>query len=126
MARPPLPDGERRGRYVGLRLNGEEEAPVQVVADAEHGGNLSAAIRALLVEALAARTIQALQPTDQSISAEHECDLPPGITESEQRYYVCPVCDAHWVKVKRMVGRQMYRSWHRMSDEQVDRLKAER
>lgn len=54
------PDGQRR-RAVALRLTDEEEAPVQTVADAEHGGNLSAAIRALLAEALTART----QTTDQ-------------------------------------------------------------
>jgi hypothetical protein len=57
---------------------------------------------------------------------DHECDIPPGLTESETRNYECPVCGAYWMKVKRMVGRQMYRSWHRMSDEQVQRMKAER
>ena len=57
MARPPLPGGQRR-RAVPLRLSEQEEAPVQAVADAEHGGNLSAAIRALLAEALAARAPQ--------------------------------------------------------------------
>jgi hypothetical protein len=46
-------DGRRRA--VPLRLSTEEERPVQAVADAEHGGNLSAAIRALIAEALAAR-----------------------------------------------------------------------
>jgi len=46
---------------VPLRLSEAEEAPVQAVADAEfpipgrEQGNLSAAIRALLAEALAAR-----------------------------------------------------------------------
>ena len=57
--------------------------------------------------------------------ASHECDFPPGVTDSEQRYYECPVCGAHWVKMKRMVGRTMYRSWHRMSDEQVARRAVE-
>jgi hypothetical protein len=54
MARPPLPGGQRR-RAVPLRLSEQEEAPAQAVADAEHDGNLSAAIRALLAEALTAR-----------------------------------------------------------------------
>jgi hypothetical protein len=51
----PLPPGGVRRRAVPLRLSAEEEQPVQVIADAEHGGNLSAAIRALIAEALAAR-----------------------------------------------------------------------
>lgn len=55
MARPPLPADQRRDRYVALRLTEAEARPAQQVADAEHAGNLSAAIRALLVEALAAR-----------------------------------------------------------------------
>jgi hypothetical protein len=59
-------------------------------------------------------------------AAAHDCDIPPGLTDSETRYHECPTCGAHWVKVKRMVGRTMYRSWHRMSDEQARRLKAER
>ena len=49
--------GPRR-RAVPLRLSEEEERPVREVADAEHEGNLSEAIRALLVEALAARAQQ--------------------------------------------------------------------
>jgi hypothetical protein len=53
-------------RAVPLRLSAEEEAPVQQVADTEHDGELSAAIRALLAEALAARTIRALQPTNDT------------------------------------------------------------
>jgi ribosomal protein L2 len=57
----PLPPGGQRRRAVPLRLSLEEEAPVQAVADIEHDGNLSAAIRALLAEAIAARTIRALQ-----------------------------------------------------------------
>ncbi len=56
MPRPPLPADQRRDVYVALRLTKAEARPAQAVADAEHGGNLSAAIRALLVEALAART----------------------------------------------------------------------
>lgn len=60
----PLPPGGQRRRAVPLRLSEAEEAPVREVADAEHSGELSAAIRALLVEALAARTIRALQPPD--------------------------------------------------------------
>lgn len=51
----PLPPGGARRRPVGLRLSSLEEAPVQAIADAEHGGNLSDAIRALLAEAVAAR-----------------------------------------------------------------------
>jgi len=57
MARPPLPEGQRREHYVALRLTGDEKRPVQAVADFEHSGNLSDAIRALLIEALAARTM---------------------------------------------------------------------
>lgn len=53
-----------RHHHVALRLTNDEHRPVRAVADDEHGGDLSAAIRALLVEALAARTIRALQPTD--------------------------------------------------------------
>lgn len=51
----PLPPGGARRRPVGLRLSALEEAPVQAIADAEHGGELSAAIRQLLAEALEAR-----------------------------------------------------------------------
>lgn len=46
-----------------------EERPVRAVADAEHDGNLSAAIRALLVEALVARAGRALQATDLPTAA---------------------------------------------------------
>jgi len=52
MARPPLPADRRRDVYVGLRLTGAEARPAQDIADAEHAGNLSAAIRALVAEAL--------------------------------------------------------------------------
>jgi hypothetical protein len=51
----PLPPGGARRRPVGLRLSALEEAPVQEIADAEHDGSLSEAIRALLAEALEAR-----------------------------------------------------------------------
>lgn len=54
MPRPLPPDGVRR-RAVPLRLSTLEEAPVREIADAEHGGNLSVAIRALIAEAIAAR-----------------------------------------------------------------------
>lgn len=50
-----LPPGGVRRRPVPLRLSAAEETPVQAVAEAEHAGNLSAAIRALLAEAVAAR-----------------------------------------------------------------------
>ncbi len=53
--------GPRR-RTVPLKLSEQEERPVRVIADAEHAGNLSAAIRALVAEALTAR---APQPADQ-------------------------------------------------------------
>lgn len=43
-------------RNVGLKLSTAEEAPILAIAEAEHGGNLSAAIRALIVEALTMRT----------------------------------------------------------------------
>lgn len=55
MARPPLPADQRREIYVAFRLTKAEAAPLQAVAAAEHNGDLSAAIRALLVEALAVR-----------------------------------------------------------------------
>lgn len=54
MARPLPPGGQRR-RAVPLRLSAEEEAPVRAIGDVEHGGSLSAAIRALLAEAIATR-----------------------------------------------------------------------
>jgi hypothetical protein len=54
--------GPRR-RTVPLKLTEAEEAPVRAVADAEHDGNLSAAIRALLAEALTARARTADQET---------------------------------------------------------------
>lgn len=53
--------GPRR-RTVPLRLSEDEELPVQAVATAEHDGNLSAAIRALLAEALAARAARTVDP----------------------------------------------------------------
>jgi hypothetical protein len=46
--------GPRRG-FVGVRLSPEGRTAVQSIADAEHSGNLSEAIRALLAEALAQR-----------------------------------------------------------------------
>jgi hypothetical protein len=45
-----------RRHHVPLHLSTAEQAPVQAIADREHGGNLSAAIRTLLAEALTART----------------------------------------------------------------------
>jgi hypothetical protein len=63
MARPPLPEDQRGTEYVALRLTKATVAPVRAVADAEHGGNLSAAIRALLAEALTARARTADQET---------------------------------------------------------------
>jgi hypothetical protein len=55
----PLPPGSAERRHpVPLRLSDAEQAPVRAVADAEHDGNLSAAIRALLAEALTARATQ--------------------------------------------------------------------
>lgn len=46
--------GPRR-RTVPLKLSEEEERPVREIADAEHAGNLSAAIRALLAETVQLR-----------------------------------------------------------------------
>lgn len=46
--------GPRRG-FVGVKMSDDGRAAVQAIADAEHDGNLSEAIRALLAEALAAR-----------------------------------------------------------------------
>lgn len=48
----PLPPGGVRRRPVPLRLSAEEEHPVRDIADTEHHGNLSEAIRALLAEAI--------------------------------------------------------------------------
>jgi hypothetical protein len=50
-----MPRPGPRRRPVPLRMSEDEERPVRELADAEHGGNLSEAIRALLVEALTAR-----------------------------------------------------------------------
>lgn len=58
----PLPPGGGRRRPVGLRLSALEEAPVQAIADAEHDGELSAAIRQLLAEALDARAKRPPEP----------------------------------------------------------------
>lgn len=61
----PLPPGGQRRRAVPLRLSAEEETPVREVADAEHDGELSAAIRSLLAEALAARATQQVRSSAQ-------------------------------------------------------------
>ena len=57
---PRLPDAERRDYYVGLRFTEAETQAAQDVADAEHGGNRSHALRALVAEALTARATPAL------------------------------------------------------------------
>lgn len=62
MPRPLPPDSEARRRAVPLRLSEAEERPVREVADSEFGGNVSAAIRALLAEALTARDQGEPQP----------------------------------------------------------------
>jgi hypothetical protein len=46
----PLPPGGQRRRAVPLRLTAEEERPARELADAEHGGNLSEAIRRIITE----------------------------------------------------------------------------
>lgn len=56
--------GPRR-RAVPLRLSEGEERPVRAIADAEHGGNLSEAIRSLLAEALATRGRAAERLSDE-------------------------------------------------------------
>lgn len=76
MARPPLPADQRRTRYVALRLTEAEAAPVQAIADAEYGGNLSVAIRVLLSEAATARTIRA-QPDQEAVVICVECGVNP-------------------------------------------------
>lgn len=50
-----MPRPGPRRRAVPLRLSEEEERPVLEIADIEHDGNESAAIRALIAEAIAAR-----------------------------------------------------------------------
>ena len=67
MPRPLPPGASGRRRPVALRLSDVEEAPVQAIADAEHGGNLAAAIRALLAEALEARA-----PRPATTREDHE------------------------------------------------------
>lgn len=67
----PLPPGGVRRRAVPLRLSPEEQAPAQAVADAEHAGNLSAAIRALLAEALTSRSASPITP--QPAEGEAQC-----------------------------------------------------
>jgi hypothetical protein len=44
----------RRG-FVGVKMSDEGRDAIQAIADAEHGGNLSEAIRDLLADALAQR-----------------------------------------------------------------------
>jgi hypothetical protein len=51
----PLPPGGSRRRAVPLRLTEAEERPARALADAEHGGNLSAAIRQIIAEWAAAQ-----------------------------------------------------------------------
>lgn len=46
----PLPPGGQRRRAVPLRLSEEEERPVRELADHEHGGNLSEALRRIIRE----------------------------------------------------------------------------
>lgn len=78
----PLPPGGVRRRAVPLRLSAEEEAPVQAIADAEHDGNLSAAIRALLTEAVDARTRDSGRCAESSptlgIGTPTTCELRSG------------------------------------------------
>lgn len=51
----PLPPGGQRRRAVPLRLSEDEERPARELADAEHDGNLSEAIRRIIAEWAAAR-----------------------------------------------------------------------
>lgn len=46
-----MPHGQRRG-FVGVRLSDTGRTAVQAIADAEHQGNLSEAVRVLLAEAI--------------------------------------------------------------------------
>lgn len=57
-----MPRPGPRRRAVPLRLSEQEERPIREVADAEHEGQLSAAIRSLLAEALAARQAKMSDP----------------------------------------------------------------
>lgn len=61
-----MPRPGPRRRAVPLRLSEDEERPVRHVADDEHSGNLSDAIRALIADGLTYRQIRALQPTDRT------------------------------------------------------------
>jgi len=58
-----MPRPGPRRRAVPLRLSEDEETPVRAIADREHDGNLSKAIRALLIEAVATRQ-RPSQPPD--------------------------------------------------------------
>lgn len=114
MARPPLPADQRRTEYVALRLTKAEAAAARAVAVAEHGGDLSAAIRALLAEALTARTrvasakfhatraerlsasLAALETGIREIhfpAPEYEDD-PPGFCDSCRVMWPCPTAEA--------------------------------
>ncbi|MGE3795968.1 MAG: hypothetical protein AB7I38_18860 [Dehalococcoidia bacterium] len=46
----PLPPGGQRRRAVPLRLSAVEERPVRELADREHDGNLSEALRRIIRE----------------------------------------------------------------------------
>jgi hypothetical protein len=54
----PLPSGGQRRRAVPLRLSEEEERPVRELADREHIGNLSEALRALIADGLRLRGME--------------------------------------------------------------------
>lgn len=83
----PLPPGGRRRRAVPLRLSSEEEAPIQAIAAAEHDGELSAAIRALLAEALTARARPAHSPRcdwcEGEVAPDADGMIPSGHKDSD-------------------------------------------
>lgn len=82
----PLPPGGKPRRPVPLRLSPLEEAPIQRIADAEYGGNLSEAMRCLLIEAVDARengrrpilvAVAPASPTDRRVNLtgeEFDCE----------------------------------------------------
>lgn len=53
--------------------------------------------------------------------AEHECQ-----PEGDAQYFECPACGAHWVKIKRMINRQMNQTWNRMPEHLVQRMREQR
>jgi head-tail adaptor len=44
---------------------------------------------------------------------DHACQLPEGVPATNR--WFCPDCGAHWVFIRKLVGRQRVASWRMMS-----------